>query len=229
LYAWLERRTLPNLIVKTSLLLTLSRTVWLGLLLSEILQRVYVRKIKVRTMALLAASLALMAGGIFGALQIMKFDVGFLVDRQLGARAPQIEALREATVLPKGSFEHILEMVYFSVVSNFGLIGLATFCVGMFFPLVLYFLRSVPYPKSEFKRSLATGLIVYLLVASGDGALLFIPVMAFYWFVASLLISETAGWSEASAVSVVGSGGMVRHPGLGSLPLQPTLPQSRLE
>lgn len=190
LYAWLERRTLPNVIVRLSLLMTLSRTVWVGLLMFEILHRVYVRRLSARTLIVLTASLLFVAAGVAGALELMGTSATtFLLDRNLGGRIDQLSVLSDATVLPDISFEHIVEMVYLSVLDNFGLLGLVTFLLAMCLPLALHLLGVVPHSESEYKRALVTGLFVYLFISNSDGALLFIPVMAFYWFIVSLLVS----------------------------------------
>jgi hypothetical protein len=80
-------------------------------------------------------------------------------------------------------------MVYVSVLDIFGLVGLVAFILAMTGPLLLYATGTLPHAATPYKRALALGLVLYLLVAMSDGALLFIPVMAIYWFVASLLLS----------------------------------------
>jgi hypothetical protein len=190
---------IPNAIVKFSLLLTLSRTVWLGLLAFELLNRLYVRPLTVRALGLLVGSVVVVIGGVLGALRLMGMDPAFLFDRNLGGRIVQLEVLDEATILPRVSFEHILEMVYLSVLENFGLVGLVTFLIAMVTPLALHLLRAVPHAASEYKRCLAAGLMVYLFIALSDGALLFIPVMAFFWFVVSLLVSPNPSFAGIEA------------------------------
>jgi hypothetical protein len=199
LFAWLERRMIPNAIVKFSLLLTLSRTVWLGLLAFELLNRLYVRPLTGRALGLLVGSVVVVIGGVLAALRLMGMDPAFLFDRNLGGRIVQLEVLDEATILPRVSFEHILEMVYLSVLENFGLVGLVTFLIAMVTPLALHLLRAVPHAASEYKRCLAAGLMVYLFIALSDGALLFIPVMAFFWFVVSLLVSPNPSFAGIEA------------------------------
>ncbi|MGI9179334.1 MAG: hypothetical protein ACR2H9_02300 [Longimicrobiaceae bacterium] len=190
LYVWIERSGVKQLIVKTSLLLTLSRTVWAGLIVFELVQRLYVRRVSPRTVVVLGTSLLLIAGGVWYALDLLGVDVGFLFDRTLGGRQEQWKNLELMTVLPSTEFEDIREMVYLSMLHNFGLLGLASFLLGMAAPLLLFASGSLPFAASGYKKSLAVGLFVYLFVSLSDGALLFIPVMAFYWFVVSLLLSD---------------------------------------
>jgi hypothetical protein len=189
LYAWLEKSRTKTLVVKASLLLTLSRTVWVGLILYEILARVYVKRVSGRTLAILGVSLVLMTVGIGAVMTLMGADVSFLLDRKLGGRIGQWRQLDTATVLPTTRFEAIVEIVYLSVLESFGLLGLLGFLVAMTTPVLLQLAGAVPFGRSPYKRSVAAGLIIYLAVAMSDGAMLFIPVMAFYWFLVSLLLS----------------------------------------
>src|SRR5690606_25097688 len=64
LYACLERRTWPQLVVKAALVLTLSRTVWAGLIAYEVLHRLYVRRVTWRTLGVMAAWVAVAAAGV---------------------------------------------------------------------------------------------------------------------------------------------------------------------
>lgn len=189
LYTWLERSVLKTSVVKLSLLLTLSRTVWVGLIVYEVIHRTYVRRLTFRAIMVLAASLLALALGVWYALELIGVGVGFLFDRNLGGRFGQLLYLETAAVLPQRPFGGIGEIVYLSILHNFGLIGLASFLVGMLTPLFLYFSGCVPVAHSAYKKSLASGLVIYLVVAMSDGAILYIPVMAFYWFVVSLLLS----------------------------------------
>lgn len=192
LYTWLERSTIKISVVKLSLLLTLSRTVWAGLIVYEIVHRLYVRRVTFRTALILLGSLLFVAAGVWYALNLLGLGAAFLFDRNLGGRFGQLLYLETATVLPRLPFGGIGEIVYLSVLHNFGLIGLATFLVGMVSPLFLHFMGCVPGTTTSYKKSLAAGLMVYLVIAMSDGAILYIPVMALYWFVVSLLLSRNA-------------------------------------
>jgi len=201
LYTWLERSTPRQLVVKLSLLLTLSRTVWIGLILCEFLQRMYVRRLSVRRVAVLLVSLLLVLVGLLYALDLLGWNLRSLFDRRLGGRIGQLRALDEATLLPDTRFETILEIVYLSILHNFGIVGLAAFLVGVAAPVLLHFAGALPFAETSYKRSLAAGIGVYLIVAMSDGALLYIPVMVFFWFVASLLVSDNptfARWDSRS-------------------------------
>jgi hypothetical protein len=197
LYAWLEKSTLRQGIVKVSLVLTLSRTVWVGMILYEVLQRVYVKRVSARALAYLAVGLAIVVGGVAYSLTLIGQDVSFLFDRKLGGRLGQLGAFETAGLLASAPFESISEIVYLSVMESFGVLGLAAFVTAMAAPLGLQALGAIPFANSGYKRSLAAGLAVYLVVAMSDGAILLIPVMAIYWFVVTLLVSDNASYGTA--------------------------------
>ena len=190
LYAWLEPSLLAKSVVKLSLLLTLSRTVWVGLLLFELVHRLYVQRLSVRTLTVLLCSVLLFALGVWYALDLMGRGGAFLLDRNLGGRIGQLASLESISIFPVVEFAGITEIVYLSVLYNFGLLGLVLFLVGLATPMILHFLRVLPHGHTSYKRSLSAGLILYLVVAMSDGAILYIPVMAMYWFVVSLLLSN---------------------------------------
>jgi hypothetical protein len=223
LYTWIDRSAVRVAIVKTSLLLSLSRTVWIGLVLYEVLHRLYVKRPSLRRLAVLAVSLAVVLGGVLFALDLLGRDVSFLWDRRLGGRQENWRYLDETSILPSVRFDTILEMIYFSILHNFGVVGLVAFVLGMFFPVALHLLRCVPFHATEYKRSVAAGLMIYLVVAMSDGGLLYIPVMAFYWFLVSLLVSDNPSF-EGMAAEAAPARGRVRRIRLDSIRLAPAAP-----
>lgn len=196
-YSWLERSRVRTGVVKLSLLLTLSRTVWLGLIFYEVMHRLYVRRLSARSVAAMGGALLVVFAGVWLALGLLEVNPAvFLLDRNLGGRIGQLSALETAGLVGDVRFEAILEMVYLSVLNNFGLLGLAAFLLAMTAPLAMHLLGVVPFSGTSYKKSLALGLATYLFVAMSDGALLFIPVMAFYWFIVSLLLSANDSFLE---------------------------------
>ena len=190
LYMQLERGPVKRSVVKMSLLLSLSRTVWVGLLLWEFFDRIYVRGLSVRRLVGMVIALAAAAGAILFALVVLlKQPLGFLVSRDLGGRKG-LELLPDASVLPDGPYTIIPEIVYAGVVNDFGMLGLVLYVLAMLSPLLLAAVGAVPFAAGTWKRALMVSLVIYTLIAAIDGGLLFIPVAAFYWFVASLLLSD---------------------------------------
>src|SRR5690606_34127372 len=71
LYTFLEKRLSSVLTVKASLVLTLSRTVWAGLVVYEVLSRLYVRRPTWKTVAAIAGWVSLAAVGVWYALDLL--------------------------------------------------------------------------------------------------------------------------------------------------------------
>jgi len=190
LYELVQKSLSKRLVVKLSLVMTLSRTVWIGLLLYEIFSRAFLRRLSVRTVIGLLAALLLGAGGVSLALSLLATDTSWIFDPDLGGRADLFSA--PITMFPEVRFDGITEIVYLSVAAEFGVIGLGAFLVAMLPPVILHLMRKVPLARSRYKRTLALSLWLYLMLALSDGALLYIPVMAFYWFIVALLLSTNS-------------------------------------
>jgi hypothetical protein len=196
-YCFLERSRVRTSIVKSSLILSLSRTVWIGLILHELLQRGYVRRINLRALAMLAVGMIPLAAGVWYATEELlgRSLLDFILDSNLGGRAQQLQTLR-VSLFPDAPFTGIAEMVYVSVLDGLGVVGLASLVLALATPLALQMLGCTPFARTGLKRSLAAGIATYLVVAASDGAILLIPVMAFYWFVVSLLVSSNPAFEE---------------------------------
>ncbi|CAN5269787.1 hypothetical protein BH20GEM2_BH20GEM2_09960 [soil metagenome] len=201
LYALMERSWVRTGLVKFSLLLTLSRTVWAGLLFYEVVQRLFVKRLSLRGVAVFLTSLVMLVAGVLYTLDFMRVDVGFLFDPRLGGRIRQWGVLETATLLPRASFDGILEIVYLSILDTFGVLGLVTFLVAMTAPILLWAAGAISSGATAYKRALVAGQLLYLFVATSDGAILYIPVMAIYWFLVSLLLSSGASAAPAVAAS----------------------------
>jgi hypothetical protein len=189
-FSQVERRPWARGIVKLSLLLTLSRTVWIGLVLWEVLERLYVSRLSVRRLLGLVVALAAAGAAIVTALVVLlEREISFLFARDLGGREG-LELLADATILPSQPFTTLPEIVYFGVIQEFGMVGLLFFLIAMAAPPLLLVFGAVPHPGSEWKRALGAGLALYLVICMVDGGTLFIPVAAFFWFVVALLVGE---------------------------------------
>lgn len=180
LYQHLETSRSKRLLVKLSLILTLSRTIWVGLILYELcIHYTYSTKWLMKIFKIL---LSLLGIGISLILltKFFPFSWEFLFDRFLGNRLGQFEVLSTAEWISTRAFEEIFEIIYLGVLKSFGILGLITFVIAMAYPIFTA-------PKSPLSKPISLGLILYLIVACGDGALLLIPVMCFYWFLIFLL------------------------------------------
>ena len=211
LYEFLEKSKLKKIIVKTSLILTLSRTVWLGLIIYELMKMIFIseislpkrllfiprflNKMKIMKKDAFAISFSVLGVVIFvSAIFYMTIVIGrnssFLFDKSLGGRADQLVSIDKIVLFPEKKFAQVAEIVYVSILDSFGLLGLLTFLLAMFTPVIFGLMRHVPHGASLYKKSVLYGLILYLILAFSDGAFLYIPVLAIYWFLLALLLSK---------------------------------------
>ena len=195
-----ETKTYRKFFLKLALLLTLSRTVWMGLLIFEILNFIFLKKKTVGSVFAIAGVVAIVSIAMMIGLSLLGRDITFLADSSLGGRTGQIDALANSSFFPDMSvkFEVVREMVYFSVVENFGWVSLPLFFLYLFTPFGLFLLGRTPQSSTLTKKSLALGLVLYYIAAFVDGAILYIPVMAIYWLVVVLLLSDAdrSVWSQ---------------------------------
>ncbi|MEK5323378.1 hypothetical protein [Aeribacillus sp. FSL M8-0254] len=190
LYNLLEKSKFKKIIVNLSFILTLSRTVWFGLIIYHILYSIYIKRININNFISTLSFMLIVFTGIYWSLKLMGFEWSFVFDERLGGRIEQFDYLENISFFPSEPFLGIAEVVYLSVIRFFGISGFCFFMLAMCSPLVLHFLRKVPFNRTPFKKSLALGLTLYLIVSLSDGAMLLIPVMAFYWFIVALFLSN---------------------------------------
>lgn len=213
LFETIEKRAFYRYVVRISLVLTLSRTVWLGMLLHQLTYHVFVLRVPYRLVVkniiyslvdfrvrkdnfIFVQKFIFFSIVFFGALYYISLQIGsgveFLFDRDLGGRVDQFSVLTGISFFPNRPFDQISEIVYLSVLDEFGLLGFLLFFVAILSPLLVYFLTSRG-GGGILNRSIVSGLVLYLALAFSDGAMLFIPVMSFYWFLASLLFVRYRG------------------------------------
>jgi hypothetical protein len=184
LYIAVEESAIKRGIVKLSLILTLTRTVWIGLFLIQFIYPLFTQTLTLKILRKLALQLCLSALILIWVLRGINLDSwDFIFDANFGGRAILFEALDRWTLFGK-PFSGIPEILYLGILDNFGLVGLITFSIGITAPLGIYLMQ-----HTRDKTALAQGLFTYLFIACSDGALQFIPVMAFYWFTSAMLLS----------------------------------------
>ncbi len=194
LFNFLETSRFKKWLVKFSFLLTLSRTVWIALFLAEVFDYFFIKKVTIKSLVKLAWLSGSFCVGIYLLLAILNMDMGFLLDRNLGGRIGQLAVLDDIRLIGDVPFDPLKEMVYFEVLRVFGFIGLVTFIFAITSPLwaYLFFLpkRDKNNEERTIRKCLFLGLLLYLIIACSDGAILYIPVMAFYWGLSSFLLSS---------------------------------------
>ena len=201
LFDRLERSRFRRGTVKVALFLSLSRTVWVGLILNELLSLGVQLARQIGTFPVLylgAARRRFLAIGaivgfiLFSLLFITSQGGGrqFLLDLTGGNRVNQIYAAQGSAFLPEHALYGFGEILYASAAQYWGIAGLYAFTLIMVSPLLI--LASSPrIMQSPLQRAALKGLVIYIAMAGVDGALDFIPVMAFYWFVYAVFLY---GW-----------------------------------
>lgn len=201
LYLRLEPSRVRRGTVRVALFLTLSRTVWVGMLLNELLSLimqlfrqiptfpvVYLGKARGRLIAV-----GLILGFVLSSVLFISYGGGgmqFLLDSTGGNRINEIYAAQGASLLPDKGLYGFQEILYASALQYWGIAGLWAFCLIMFSPLIV--LAAQPrLLRAPLQRAALKALVLYIFMAAMDGALDFIPVMAFYWFVYAVYLY---GW-----------------------------------
>lgn len=194
LYRELEPVRWRRAVLIVALLLTLSRTVWAGLVLLEAFPVLALLARQLRTFPVVylrsawrrLAVLGIMAALVFVALLFLSLGgnaLSFLFDTTLGGRIVEVSAVQSGglTLLPSRPLAGFAEVLYATAAHDFGLAGLFAFILFITSPvLLLLFDRKSLH--SPFRRAALQGLVLYIVLGASDGGLDFIPVMAFYWF-----------------------------------------------
>ena len=201
LYTRLEPSGMRRTTVKVALFLSLSRTVWVGLILNELLSLgvQLVSQIPTFPVLYLGAArrrfiaVAAIVGFIFFSLLFISSQGGglqFLLDLTGGNRINQVIAAQGSSILPEHGLYGFQEVLYASAEQYWGIAGLWAFTLIMLSPLIIV-AGDPRLMQSPLKRAALKGLVIYIAMAGIDGALDFIPVMAFYWFVYAVFLY---GW-----------------------------------
>jgi hypothetical protein len=205
LYELLEKARWRRIAIKLALLLTLSRTVWAGLVVAEMMPlglllfrqlgtfpRLHLGDASKRVFALIA-TVAL----IFAALLFNASKLSFLFDPTLGGRASMVDLIFHATILPSHPLSAFQEVLYPSAADRLGYVGLIAITLLMLSPVLLLFVDSSAL-QSPSRRAALKGLILYAFLATSDAAFNFLPTMAFYWFVYMIYLF---GWPRKHSVA----------------------------
>ncbi len=191
LYNYLEKSISKKSIVKLSLILTLSRTVWVGFIISEFFSYFFIKKNKQKSLIKFCISLFCFTLII---LIFAKFylhqPLQWYFDKTLGGRL--LNKSISMNFFSTLAFIYIEEMLYLSILNTFGFLGFLLFIIGITFSLFNYLLKNINKEKSVIDKSIFFGLLTYLIISISDSATLYLPVMAFYWFLSSFLQTKKA-------------------------------------
>jgi hypothetical protein len=186
-YLLFERKPTMVVAVWSSMFLTISRTCWAGGGFLIIL--LYFIGNKPSAKRILGGFFALLVGVIIIGilLQLLGRDITWLVDPSLGGRASKYDdTLLELSLMPTGSVAAFGEIVYLGILRNYGLV--AFLCFLPFFWGGMFLSYKGKYAHHPVRRAARQGLMSYYFMSMSDGAILFIPVMVFFYFVTLLAL-----------------------------------------
>lgn len=190
LYNLFEPKRWRRNVMKVALVLTLSRTIWAGLIVDQMLSllwllgrnaftfpRLYLGGATKRIVAVLIT-----IGMVMSALLFNSKAISFLFDSSLGGRTGEVASFLNPTFLPDMPLKGFAEMLYGSALTDYGITGFLSIVLIFFGPLLI-FAMNPRLVHSPIRRAALKGLVLYAIVSAIDGATNLIPVMAFYWFV----------------------------------------------
>ena len=182
LYLMHEKKNIFKVLFLLTLFLTLSRTIWIGVLIEYIFFFINSFLRRKNIFLTIISGLALISGFPY-LLSFMNKDVNFIMDKDLGGRLYLFDILNNISLFGSGSFRGISEIVYLSIIQTFGLVGFILFLLYLFAPIIIF-----NFTKT--RNKLYLGLLTYIFLCMSDGAILLIPVMCFYWFVSSYMFKK---------------------------------------
>ena len=171
-------------ILKLAIILTISRTVWFGLIMYELISyRRYILKI------LLAVTIGIPITLLI-TMYVLNKDLSFLLDPTLNGRITKGTFNSIGLFFSSNTFVGIAEMTYLSILKQMGVLGLLFFTLQVFSPLLISKIYNLSRNQNAFQNQLKVGILAYLAAAFIDGAYLLIPVNLFLWFSNSLIIQK---------------------------------------
>ncbi len=209
LYNALEPRLWRRNTLKLALILSLSRTVWFGLVVEQLLSLVRLGanaaltfpRIALGPAAKRGSVILLTGGGILIGLSFTSRNLAFLFDSQLGGRTDTLRAAAQnVTWLPAIPVQLFGEVVYATALSSYGITGLLSIVLIFTLPYFLL-LRDQSSVRSPLRMAALKGLLLYMILMFIDGAINFIPVMAFYWFVYMVFLHGWPGGLELPMIA----------------------------
>jgi hypothetical protein len=209
------KRHWRKIVVRIAIALTLSRTVWLCLVLSQIIKPIgdslsaFPRfRLSLRSGYQLLLVIPVIGLVLLG-LWAMNADVSFIFDSSFGGRAPQLSAAASnISFFPPLPLEGIAEVVYASVLTELGVLGLIGMFLLLFGPLIIsLFNHSIWH--DPLRRSALLGQLIYGLAAGMDGAIQYIPVMAMWWILTLIILHDPKTASTSEEIPVAAAQGVL--------------------
>jgi len=172
-------------VVLLALLLTLSRTVWIGVIIFFLIE--YRSRLVKLVKVYLFIGVLLFLLGSFVFTQYFQYGSmeNFLLDTSFGGRLRQIREAFQPTLFGIEPFENIDEVVYLSIYRQFGIIGFLLFLISFLAPIFIYADAAKDKDKAYF-----IALIIYCVLCMSDGCTLLIPTLAIYNFVICMAFTK---------------------------------------
>jgi hypothetical protein len=178
-------------LLRTALFLTLSRTIWAGLVFNELLSlgasiwaqsRSFPRLRLGRTAKLTVAALVFVPIFVVASKFMQRNEASFLLDPTLGGRTSQFQHLGTVPFFPNFQSQFMItEIVYLSCVNEYGYVGAIAIVILLLAPIGILLLDQRVL-KDPVRMAAFKGLVLYAFLCTSDGAIALIPVAAFYWF-----------------------------------------------
>lgn len=167
-------------VVILALILTLSRTVWIGLIFYFLI--IYRNKLQQLAKIYIAGALLLFVIGSVLMTRYFQYGSleGFILDSNLGGRILQIRKVNEITFFGNGPYTIIDEIVYLSIFRQFGIVGLLLFFISFFAPVYVFF------QTKNNNQVYLLGILTYLFICLSDGCMLLIPTLVFFYFICTM-------------------------------------------
>ncbi|MFC4256556.1 hypothetical protein GRI97_09490 [Altererythrobacter xixiisoli] len=181
IYFYFERSRIFIAAFCLAMLLTLSRTVWFGMIFIGILMAMLgLLRVDRPVIWYVTAAMALMGVAL---LPLMGWTAERVVETDLGGRMIywdelELSALGSSTV-------RISEVLYAGLLQSFGILGTILALFAFAFPII-FGIANISQ-LSRLRRSAMIGLCSYLMMAASDAAFIFPPTIAIYMFVATLV------------------------------------------
>jgi hypothetical protein len=185
LYIWMERSRVFIGIFIAAMILTLSRSVWLGLLASFAMIALQ-SKLTARMLMFSASGLALFVVAIWFIAGYVGNGSDFLIDPTMGGRNTILSQLTQIGLMPDTPVDMLPEIVYAGVLVQYGVLGLFAFCAYLFGPVVIAKIRFAKLLPVQ--RHAAIGILGYAAICLADGGIMLIPVIPIFLFVSIILL-----------------------------------------
>lgn len=185
IFCYLEKNRFIKLLVKLSLILTLSRTVWFGLILYEIIYT-FIENFSVKRIMYCLLFIISIIFIIIYIINIIELDIDFLLDTSMGGRINYFYEY-DINFISEKPVRDIAEIVYLGIINNFGIVGLLLFFIAVISPVIVFLKNKT---NNKISKYALMGYIIYLIIACVDGAILLIPIMIFYWFLVLLITNK---------------------------------------